>query len=126
MLHTEKYLLHACSDPHIQEGISKQLGYTEDDPRFIPKGANLGLGCGNPIALASLKEGETVLDLGSAADLDCFLAAKKVGKKGKVIEVDMTPEMIDKARENAKKGKYGNVDFRLKRDREPTCWRWHN
>jgi ubiquinone/menaquinone biosynthesis C-methylase UbiE len=79
----------------------------------VPEGANLGLGCGNPIALASLKEGETVLDLGSGAGFDCFLAANKVGKSGKVIGVDMTPEMLDKARENARKGKYGNVEFRL-------------
>jgi ubiquinone/menaquinone biosynthesis C-methylase UbiE len=79
----------------------------------VPEGANLGLGCGNPVALASLKEGETVLDLGSGAGFDCFLAAKKVGKSGKVIGVDMTPEMIEKAKENAKKGKYKNVEFRL-------------
>ncbi len=79
----------------------------------VPEGANLGLGCGNPTALASLKEGETVLDLGSGAGFDSFLAANRVGKKGKVIGVDMTPEMLDKARENARKGKYGNVEFRL-------------
>jgi len=79
----------------------------------VPEGANLGLGCGNPTAMASLKEGETVLDLGAGAGFDCFLAANKVGKKGKVIGVDMTPEMLDKARANAKKGKYTNVEFRL-------------
>ena len=79
----------------------------------VPEGANLGLGCGNPVALASLKKGETVLDLGSGAGFDCFLAAKRVGKSGKVIGVDMTPEMIDKARDNARKGKYTNVEFRL-------------
>jgi ubiquinone/menaquinone biosynthesis C-methylase UbiE len=73
----------------------------------------LGLGCGNPVALASLKEGETVLDLGSGVGFDCFLAANKVGKSGKVIGVDMTPEMIEKARENARKGDYENVEFRL-------------
>ena len=77
------------------------------------KGPILVLGCGNPTALASLKEGERVLDLGSGAGFDCFLAAKKVGKQGKVIGVDMTPEMLDKARANAKKGKYTNVEFRL-------------
>jgi ubiquinone/menaquinone biosynthesis C-methylase UbiE len=71
------------------------------------------LGCGNPVALASLKEGETVLDLGSGTGVDCFIAAKKVGRQGKVIGVDMTPEMIDKARENAKKDNYKNVEFRL-------------
>ena len=79
----------------------------------VPDGANLGLGCGNPIALASLKTGETVLDLGSGAGFDCFLAAPKVGPEGKVIGVDMTPEMIEKARENARKGNYANVEFRL-------------
>jgi SAM-dependent methyltransferase len=73
----------------------------------------MGLGCGNPTALASLKEGERVLDLGSGGGFDCFLAAKKVGKTGKVIGVDMTPEMLDKARANARKGKYTNVEFRL-------------
>jgi ubiquinone/menaquinone biosynthesis C-methylase UbiE len=79
----------------------------------VPEGANLGLGCGNPVALASLKQGETVLDLGSGAGFDCFLAASRVGKRGKVIGVDMTPEMIDKARENKRKGLYHNVEFRL-------------
>jgi ubiquinone/menaquinone biosynthesis C-methylase UbiE len=73
----------------------------------------MGLGCGNPVALASLRDGETVVDLGSGGGFDCFLAAKKVGKKGKVIGVDMTPEMIDKARQNARKGRYENVEFRL-------------
>lgn len=102
-----------CADPRMQEEVSKKLGYTEEDLRSIPEGANLGLGCGNPVALASLKEGETVLDLGSGAGLDCFLAAKKVGGKGKIIGVDMTPEMIDKARENARKNEYKNVEFRL-------------
>jgi ubiquinone/menaquinone biosynthesis C-methylase UbiE len=93
--------------------ISRSIGYSEEELGSVPEGANLGLGCGNPIALASLKEGETVLDLGSGAGFDCFLAAKKVGKKGKVIGVDMTPEMLDKGRANAKKGKYTNVEFRL-------------
>jgi arsenite methyltransferase len=93
--------------------VSKAIGYSEDEMNAVPQGANLGLGCGNPTALASLKEGETVMDLGSGAGFDCFLAANKVGKKGKVIGVDMTPEMIDKARANARKGKYENVEFRL-------------
>ncbi|MFX1528310.1 MAG: arsenite methyltransferase [Promethearchaeota archaeon] len=92
---------------------SEQLGYTEEDLNNIPSGANLALGCGNPTAHASIKEGEIVLDLGSGGGLDCFIAAKKVGKTGKVIGVDMTPAMIDKARENAKKGNYDNVEFRL-------------
>jgi len=81
--------------------------------KVVPEGANLGLGCGNPIALASLKPGEVVLDLGSGAGFDCFLAAKQVGKKGKVIGVDMTPEMLDRARENVRKGNFENVEFRL-------------
>jgi arsenite methyltransferase len=89
------------------------IGYSEEEMATVPEGANLGLGCGNPTALASLKEGERVLDLGSGAGFDCFLAAKKVGKQGKVIGVDMTPEMLDKARANAKKGKYTNIEFRL-------------
>ncbi|MFH0931333.1 MAG: arsenite methyltransferase, partial [Candidatus Zixiibacteriota bacterium] len=79
----------------------------------VPEGSNLGLGCGNPVALASLKKGEIVLDLGSGAGFDCFLASRRVGKKGKVIGVDMTPEMVEKARENAEKGNYDNVEFRL-------------
>jgi SAM-dependent methyltransferase len=79
----------------------------------VPEGSNLGLGCGNPIALASLKKGEVVLDLGSGAGFDCFLAADKVGAEGKVIGVDMTPEMVEKARGNAQKGNYKNVEFRL-------------
>ena len=97
--------------PAVQ--VSKQIGYSDEDLKAVPEGANLGLGCGNPVALASLKEGETVLDLGSGAGFDCFLAAQKVGKNGKVIGVDMTPEMIARARENARKGGYTNVEFRL-------------
>jgi len=99
----------SCCSPEI----SKKIGYTEEELVSIPESANLSLGCGNPVALASLKEGETVLDLGSGVGLDCFLAANKVGEKGRVIGVDMTPEMIDKARENARKGNYRNVEFRL-------------
>ena len=79
----------------------------------MPEDANLNLGCGNPVALASLEEGETVVDLGSGGGLDCFLAAKKVGANGRVIGVDMTPEMLDKARANCEKGGYKNVEFRL-------------
>jgi arsenite methyltransferase len=103
-----------CSNTaELSEEISRRIGYTEDEIGSVPQGANLGLGCGNPVALASLKKGETVLDLGSGGGFDCFLAANRVGKGGKVIGVDMTPEMIDKARENARKGKYENVEFRL-------------
>jgi arsenite methyltransferase len=101
-----------CSAP-TDEQVSKMIGYSNEEMNDVPEGANLGLGCGNPTALASLKEGERVLDLGSGAGFDCFLAARKVGTQGKVIGVDMTPEMLDKARANAKKGKYTNVEFRL-------------
>ena len=102
-----------CGGTNTTQDISRSIGYTEEELKDIPGGANLGLGCGNPVALASLREGETVLDLGSGAGLDCFLAANKVGEKGKVIGVDMTPEMLDKARENARQGGYANVEFRL-------------
>ncbi|WP_287583562.1 arsenite methyltransferase [Candidatus Borrarchaeum sp.] len=95
------------------EDMSKMVGYTEEELKEVPAGANLGLGCGNPVALASLQKGEIVLDLGSGAGFDCFLAANRVGKDGKVIGVDMTPEMIDKARMNARKGDYENIEFRL-------------
>jgi arsenite methyltransferase len=95
------------------ENISKAVGYSDKDIKEVPEGANLGLGCGNPVALASLKKGETVLDLGSGAGFDCFLSSSRVGPEGKVIGVDMTPEMLDKARANARKGGYKNVEFRL-------------
>lgn len=98
---------------NLAQSMSKQIGYSDEEINEVPEGANLGLGCGNPIALASLKEGEVVLDLGSGAGFDCFLAASRVGAEGKVIGVDMTPEMLDKARENARKGNYKNVEFRL-------------
>jgi arsenite methyltransferase len=97
----------------MSKQISRRIGYTAEEIASVPEGANMGLGCGNPVALASLKKGETVLDLGSGGGLDCFLAANRVGKSGMVIGVDMTPEMIDKARENARKSKYTNVEFRL-------------
>ncbi|MBI5188886.1 MAG: arsenite methyltransferase [Nitrospirae bacterium] len=102
-----------CGSMGLAQEISKKIGYTDEELKAVPESANLGLGCGNPVALASLKEGETVLDLGSGAGFDCFLAANKVGKNGRVIGVDMTPGMIEKARENAKKGNYRNVEFRL-------------
>jgi arsenite methyltransferase len=92
---------------------SKKIGYSDDDISAAPEGANLGLGCGNPVAIASLRKGETVLDLGSGGGFDAFLAAKKVGPTGKVIGVDMTPDMIERARANAKRGGYANVEFRL-------------
>ncbi|MHA1297989.1 MAG: arsenite methyltransferase [Candidatus Helarchaeota archaeon] len=102
-----------CGGSHITDIISKNIGYSEEELNSVPEGANLGLGCGNPTALASLKKGEIVLDLGSGAGFDAFLAANKVGETGKVIGVDMTPEMLKKARENAEKGNYSNVEFRL-------------
>ena len=95
------------------DGISRKVGYSDKELTNVPEGANLGLGCGNPLALASLKPGETVLDLGSGAGFDCFIAADQVGRTGKVIGVDMTPEMVARARENALKGNYGNTEFRL-------------
>ena len=102
-----------CGGTDQLQTISKAIGYTDKDLGAVPEGANLGLGCGNPVALASLTEGETVLDLGAGAGFDCFLAANKVGQSGKVIGVDMTPEMVEKARENALKNDYQNVEFRL-------------
>ncbi len=92
---------------------SMELGYSNTDVSQVPDGANMGLGCGNPKAIASLKLGETVLDLGSGGGFDCFLAVKEVGESGQVIGVDMTPEMVSKARKNADKTKLENVDFRL-------------
>ncbi|HAR46601.1 MAG: arsenite S-adenosylmethyltransferase [Nitrospirae bacterium GWC2_57_13] len=102
-----------CGCGDLPATISKRIGYTDQDLAAVPEGANLGLGCGNPVALASLKEGESVLDLGSGAGIDCFIAAVKVGPRGKVIGVDMTPEMIEKAKGNAKKAGHTNVEFRL-------------
>lgn len=93
--------------------ISCAVGYDESELNRVPEGANLGLGCGNPVALASLVPGETVLDLGSGAGFDCFLAAERVGPGGRVIGVDMTTEMVERARANAREGGYRNVEFRL-------------
>ena len=102
-----------CGRPDPAEAISTAIGYSAEELKSVPAGANLGLGCGNPVALASLREGETVMDLGSGAGFDSFLAAAWVGKTGRVIGVDMTPEMLDRARANAQKGGYKNVEFRL-------------
>ncbi len=102
-----------CGEAPLADEYDQEIGYTPGELASVPEGANLGLGCGNPVALVSLKEGETVLDLGSGAGLDCFLAAHEVGKAGRVIGVDMTPEMVDRARRNAEKGSYENVEFRL-------------
>jgi len=102
-----------CGNAGSVDDISQYTGYGEQESKGVPKGANLGLGCGNPVALATLSRGETVLDLGSGAGLDCFLAAERVGEKGKVIGVDMTPEMIDRARKIAGAENCQNVEFRL-------------
>jgi arsenite methyltransferase len=103
-----------CCDSAPTDAVtkaSKAIGYSDAELTAVPEGANLGLGCGNPLALASLKKRETVLDLGSGGGFDSFLAADKVGKEGKVIGVDITPEMITRARKNARKGHYDNVEF---------------
>lgn len=104
----------SCSGPQVNiKEAALNIGYTESDLKDIPAQANMGLGCGNPIAIAALKEGEVVLDLGSGGGFDCFLARKQVGATGFVIGVDMTPEMIKLARQNAEKSGYKNVEFRL-------------
>jgi SAM-dependent methyltransferase len=102
-----------CCGTSAPEAVSRAVGYSDEELAALPAGANLGLGCGNPVALASLRPGETVLDLGSGAGIDCFLAARKVGSTGRVIGVDMTPEMLEKARQNAAKAGVANVEFRL-------------
>jgi len=100
-------------DAAINTLISTRLGYSEDDLAQVPDGADMGLGCGNPRAIASLKAGEVVVDLGSGGGFDAFLAAHEVGESGRVIGVDMTPAMLSKARKNAEKGSFANVEFRL-------------
>ncbi len=103
-----------CGTPApTPDAMSRALGHSAADLLAVPEGANLGLGCGNPQAIAALRPGETVLDLGSGAGFDCFLAATQVGATGRVIGVDMTPEMIAKARASARTGGYRNVEFRL-------------
>ncbi len=102
----------AVATPTADE-MGCSVGYDQDELASLPEGANLGLGCGNPVALASLAPGETVLDLGSGAGIDCFLAAERVGPEGRVIGVDMTPEMVERARANALKVGVANVEFRL-------------
>jgi len=104
----------SCGDGVASAGeISESIGYSARQLTQVPEAANLGLGCGNPTAIASLSEGEVVLDLGSGAGLDCFLASAQVGSSGRVIGVDMTPEMLERARSNAETGGYANVEFRL-------------
>ena len=102
-----------CGAPAVGGTSADKLGYSADDINAVPEGANLDLGCGNPQAIAALQPGETVLDLGSGAGFDAFLAARAVGTSGRVIGVDMTHEMLAKARANASKAGYGNVEFRL-------------
>src|SRR5512137_2168722 len=103
----------SCCGSTKPEKIAQKIGYTQEHIEAVPEGSNLGLGCGNPVALASLKEGETVLDLGSGAGFDCFLASQAVGKKGRIIGVDMTGDMLERAAANARKAGYSNVEFRL-------------
>lgn len=100
-------------DNAINTLISTRLGYSTDELDAVPSGADMGLGCGNPKAIAALQPGEVVVDLGAGGGFDCFLAAHEVGSKGRVIGVDMTPDMLSKARSNAEKGNYQNVEFRL-------------
>jgi len=101
-----------CGARATNEQIAKSIGYSEQEIKSVSE-ANLGLGCGNPLGMGEIKEGDVVLDLGSGAGFDCFLAAKKVGDSGKVIGVDMTQEMIDRANANAKKYGYKNVEFKF-------------
>ncbi|MHC4201871.1 MAG: arsenite methyltransferase [Planctomycetota bacterium] len=105
----------SCCDsaPSSADTASAQMGYSAEELASVPEGANLGLGCGNPQAIASLRVGEVVVDLGSGGGFDCFLAARQVGEEGRVIGVDMTPEMISKARANARAAGFANVEFRL-------------
>ena len=102
-----------CSPEEVPTEASARIGYSAEELAAVPEGADMGLGCGNPQAIAALRPGETVVDLGSGGGFDCFLAARQVGAMGRVIGVDMTPEMIAKARENARQGGYTNVEFRL-------------
>ncbi len=105
-----------CCTPggqHVAALLARGIGYSAEETAAVPQGANLGLGCGNPQAIAALRPGETVLDLGSGAGFDCFLAARAVGETGRVIGIDMTPDMVSKARAHALEGGYANVEFRL-------------
>jgi SAM-dependent methyltransferase len=101
-----------CGIANVEE-VGKVIGYSKEEMADVPEGANLGLGCGNPLAFSDLKEGETVVDLGAGAGFDCFIAARRVGASGHVIGVDMTPDMVEKARRNTAKSGYSHVEFRL-------------
>ncbi|MFH5183931.1 arsenite methyltransferase [Paenibacillus sp. TAB 01] len=102
-----------CGSSADYTDISSKLGYSSEEMNSVPAGANLGLGCGNPQTIAGLKPGEVILDLGSGGGFDCFLASRQVGETGRVIGVDMTPEMVSRARMNAVNGGFANADFRL-------------
>ena len=110
---TESSCCGVSDDTAINTLVSTRLGYSEDDLENVPEGADMGLGCGNPRAIASIKAGETILDLGSGGGFDCFLAAAETGESGFVIGIEMTPTMISKARNNAVTGQYHHVEFRL-------------
>lgn len=103
----------SCCDSKSIDELSEKMGYSLKEITDTPDGSNMGLGCGNPISRAGIKKGDIVLDLGCGGGFDCFLASKQVGKEGKVIGVDMTAEMISKARSNAEKAGYTNIEFRL-------------
>lgn len=102
-----------CNSKEIAQDIGEKIGYSKEELKNVPEDANLGIGCGNPTALASIKKGETILDLGSGAGFDCFLASKETGETGSVIGVDITAEMVAQAKINAKKGDYKNVEFKI-------------
>ena len=106
----EDTILFASQD---EQTVSFSVGYSEEEIRLVPDKANIGLGCGNPFPIVPVKEGDTLIDLGSGAGFDCFLASHKVGRRGKVIGVDMTPEMLSLSRQIAKENRYRNVEFRL-------------
>jgi len=110
---TESSCCGVSDDAAINALVSTRLGYSDNDLKNVPEGADMGLGCGNPRAIAGIQSGETILDLGSGGGFDCFLAASETGESGQVIGIDMTPTMISKARNNAVKGKYHHVEFRL-------------
>ena len=105
--------LQCCDSDAFVADIGRKIGYSDSEMKDVPEEANLGIGCGNPTALASIQPGEIVLDLGSGAGFDCFLAAEATGEIGNVIGIDITPEMVKKAKQNAQKGNYKNVEFNL-------------